>query len=230
MPSPSDSRRPRKLGGLLRVALLSAPLIISVALLISLFVRSRRAEARTTQITSALDRRARSQASLAKQASDLHSKQVGALSRLKEIEEQLEPKSCDEIVPQYRYGVGILQVASVPESRGSDTIRFAAAQRTRLHTLFANRGLPPSWGMALTQYRGQEKEPVRRVAFNNIDPVSGAAMCAWLRCEKWTGGCAFIDERGAAHPSDAAPSEYEPAEDLYQLWRVATINRPTNGG
>lgn len=69
-----------------------------------------------------------------------------------------------------------------------------------------------------------------RVVFNNISPTAGAEMCAWLRCEKWTGGCAFIDEKGQTHPAEAPklptpegellPTEYEPSEDLYALWKT----------
>jgi hypothetical protein len=64
--------------------------------------------------------------------------------------------------------------------------------RARLYELRAR-----DWVRTLDHYAGMGKEAVFRVVFHNVSRPAGEVMCSWLRhCENWSGGCAFIDEKG----------------------------------
>lgn len=160
----------------------------------------------------------------------LHAKQVIALDAIREQEPLHENEvqlTCEDLLPKHRIGVGILQVASVSEERDK-AAEFGDFQVKRLKNLLSDRGVL-QWSQHLSHYAGQGKEPVRRVIFNNVAPQAGADMCAWLRCERWTGGCAFIDEEGQEEldnpPPHTEPKFYEQAEDLYMNWHLAALNR-----
>ncbi len=160
----------------------------------------------------------------------LHAKQEDALNAIWEQESFQHDKvqlTCEDLLPKHRIGVGILQVASVSEER-EKAAEFGDFQVKRLRNLLSDRGVL-QWSQHLSHYAGQGKEPVRRVIFNNVAPQAGADMCAWLRCERWTGSCAFIDEKGQEEldnpPPHTEPKFYEQAEDLYKNWRLAALNR-----
>ena len=172
-------------------------------------------------LSKVIDLRTEALASLATKTAEFTRLEQSSLMRLDDLADGSDSmQGCVMPAPGYKYGVGILQVAGVPANRGDDTVRFAANQITRLRTLFAADSIP-SWSEHLSQYLGRGAQPVRRVVFNDIDPTAGAELCAWLRCQKWTGGCGFIDERGEMTPPSGSP-EYAPTEDLYQQWKVSS--------
>lgn len=194
------------------------------------------AESDVTSLAGALSEQKRTMQQIEQTSSKHFASQVALLDRIARAEKALDAlpsatADCSELVPPYEYGAGILQVASVVESRGDDTERFAATQVTRLRTLLKARSVP-KWPHHVSHYLGRGQQPTWRVVFNNVSPGAGRAICAWLRCEKWTGGCAFIDEKGETHPEiapkyetptgEVVPSEYPPTEDLYENWKVAS--------
>lgn len=133
--------------------------------------------------------------------------------------------SCMALLPEYVPGVGVLQVTSVLASRGDDVEKFAENQVKRLKMLIHQRGADSQFSSSLSHYLGRGEKPVQRVVFNNLSLESGAQMCTWLRCEKWTGGCAFIDEKGVTHAEDSS-QEFAPDEniDLYLQWKMTSIS------
>jgi hypothetical protein len=206
------------------------PLLLLLGVLGALWRLSVHDDAATRELEELerrFDRRTELVASWKSAAAKLHEDQVAALAQLSSLESQpQEVPRCDDLKPSYELGLGVLQVASVREDRGDDVERFARFQVKRLNAVLARRGLS-QWMPHLSQYPGLGKVAIRRVVFNNIAPDSGAAMCNWLKCEQWSGGCAFIDDKGqeqvhVAAPQDTAPF-FEPSVDLYQNWHLSML-------
>jgi hypothetical protein len=229
---------PRK--ALVRVALLvAAALVLGIptwSLIKSLARREALAREHSADLAKRLAARAKLFEQFTTKSSALQEQQVVALASVAASRRRLVAAAgpgCENKSPRYQLGVGILQVASVPANRGADTTQFAVTQQARLFMLLKARNVP-TWGSHLSHYVGKANESIYRVVFNNIAPDAGAQMCRWLKCEKWTGGCAFIDEKGETQVPKTPASdnrklfdlspEYAPTEDLYEAWRVSRLD------
>lgn len=195
---------------------------LSALIVHSLSEQARAADRRSQKIADALETRAGLIEEWSARTTALTEKQTAAMDEISMLSGAVsdEGHRCEK--PEYSYGVGILQVAHVPASRGDDTEKFAAAQVVRLKTLLHKHSVS-DWPRFLDHYLGRGAEPIRRVVFHNIDPKAGAHMCAWLRCQRWTGGCAFINERGETQVEED-PEAFEPSGDLYESWRVSMLD------
>lgn len=177
----------------------------------------------TATLEHSLNRRAELTAAVAQKSTELAEREARLLGQLSEIQGRIDnPQSCDLLKPDKpEYGVGILQIASMPVSAGKDNEVFANTQVGRMQTLLRARGLV-DWSHRVSQYLGRGKEFVRRVVFNNVSPASAAQMCAWLRCEGWTGGCGLVDDRGAMHIEEHPERhEYLQSDDFIENWRIS---------
>jgi hypothetical protein len=172
------------------------------------------------ELVRALDRRAALARELAAKSSELAAVQSATAKRIDDLEDQVSTVvGCDELRPAFKRGVGLLQVAFVRSTRGSaeDMKEFGTFQMRRLRGVLNQHGVS-EWSRTLKQYSGADKlGSIHRVVFWDVDPAAGAEMCEWLRCEKWTGGCGFIDDKGVTHTQEV-PEEFEPTEDLFGLF------------
>ena len=200
------------------------------AILLAKSLAKERAAARdrSADISAALDRRAELVRQLAAKNYELHTQQLAAIAKIDALHSRLEARdTCDDLLPTFRQGVGILQVGSVRETRGSkeDIGEFGTYQVNLVRQLLWLRGVR-EWSPHLGHYSGADKiGSIRRIVFREVDPGAGRAMCAWLRCEKWTGGCGFVDEKGSTDTPDE-PQQFQPTEDLYGLF-IAQRSAPT---
>lgn len=133
--------------------------------------------------------------------------------------------------PNYAPGVGILQIAHTSCVRNAKSgLQRMKAQNQRMGDLL-NRAGERKWLGVLSSYVGQGKIPICRLVFNNVKPAAGDKMCDWLRCQRWTGGCAFIDESGedVKSPTSFPPSEAS-ADQAIQAGAAPSAPLTTDAG
>jgi len=218
MRPPSSLRK--RIPQILELCAIGGVLVLAIVVMLSMSKLSHAADGHAATIASVTSKRDQSLANLATEYGKLAENQGAVLDRAVRARATIAKTGCEAGPPKYDFGVGILQVTSVPANRGDDTEKFATNQMMRLHTLLAHKSVS-GWSIHLTHYLGRADKPIWRVAFKDVDPAVGAEMCTWLRCQNWTGGCAFIDEKGETHV-EKNPAEFIPSEDLYQQWKVSS--------